>query len=76
MDGVYACVMINFDAEQFVMSDRQAETAAANSIVDRLFDIPETDVSEWDEAVARRLETAIAEMMRAAMQEEPGKKRA
>lgn len=76
MDGVYACVMINVDAEQFVMSDRLAETAATTSIVDRLFDIPETEVSEWDEAVARRLENSIAEMMRAAMRDEPRKKRA
>lgn len=60
------------------MSDRHAQDSGADSIVDRLFDMPaeEAEVSEWDAAVSRRLERNIADMMRAVLRDEPEKRSA
>jgi hypothetical protein len=78
MESVYIPVMSNSCGEDFSMSDRQSLDDNAGSIVDRLFDMPadEADVSEWDAAVSRRLERNIADMMRAALRDEPEKRRA
>ena len=50
------------------------------SIVDRLMDMPPPDggagLTEWDVAVARRLQAVLAQTMRAMIEDEPQRRRA
>ena len=56
------------------------ERAEDASIVDRLMDMPPSDggtgLTEWDVAVARRLQAMLAQTMRAMIEDEPERRRA
>lgn len=68
-----------FDAQVGALLDRVQETA---SFVDSLMEMPVptgsqgSGSSEWDAAVARRLESRLARTMRALIEKEPERKTA
>ena len=67
-----------FDAQVGALLDRIHDHT---SVVDRLMAMPlpgegDSEAPEWDAAVTRRLETRLAEAMRAVIEKEPERKSA